>query len=265
MLSNVFLKSLRDLTRPLIFWGTGVFLYGLVVVLVYPTISEVPELNEILPEDSALRVAFGGGVEDLTSPEGFLNAEVFSFMWPLLFMIFSVWIGTASIAGEEKRGTLEILLALPITRSTIILHKSCIIFVGNILLGLSGWIGLAVGFTIISVDVDILMFTPAIFMLALLGSLLGTIALLIGSSTGKAGLAIGVTATVGTVAYLLNTLGQLVDGLQWIRYGSPLYYYSGANPLANGLSLGHSVVMACTAIIFISISVVIFNKRDINT
>ena len=51
MLSNVFLKSLRDLTRPLIFWGTGVLLYGLVIVLFYPTISEVPELNEIFPED----------------------------------------------------------------------------------------------------------------------------------------------------------------------------------------------------------------------
>ena len=76
-------------------------------------------------------------------------------MWPLLFMIFSVWIGTASIAGEERRGTLEILLALPITRSSIVLKKSGVIFVANILLGLSGWIGLAVGFTIISVDVEI--------------------------------------------------------------------------------------------------------------
>ena len=262
MLSNVFLKSLRDLIRPLMFWGTGVFLYGLVIVLFYPTISEVPGLNEIWAEDSALSVAFGGG--DLTSPEGFLNAEVFSFMWPLLFMIFSVWVGTASIAGEERRGTLEILLALPITRSSIVLQKSGVIFVANILLGLSGWIGLAVGFTIISVDVDIFVFIPPIVMLALLGSLLGTMALLIGSSTGKTGLAIGVTATVGTVAYLLNTLGQLVDGLEWIRYGSPLYYYSGANPLANGLSLGHSVVMVCTVIVFISISMIVFNKRDIN-
>jgi len=263
MLSNVFLKSLRDLTRPLIFWGTGVLLYGLVIVLFYPTISEVPELNEIFPEDSVLSVAFGGG--DLTSPEGFLNAEVFSFMWPLLFMIFSVWIGTASIAGEERRGTLEILLALPITRSSIVLQKSGVIFVANILLGLSGWIGLAAGFTIISVDVDIFVFISPIVMLALLGSLLGTIALLIGSSTGKTGLAIGVTATVGTAAYLLNTLGQLVDGLGWIRYGSPLYYYSGANPLEHGLSLGHSVVMACTEIVFISISMIVFNKRDINS
>ena len=42
MLRNVFLKSLRDQRRSLMFWGIGVAVLSLVTILFYPAVKDAP-------------------------------------------------------------------------------------------------------------------------------------------------------------------------------------------------------------------------------
>ena len=45
-------------------------------------------------------------------------------MVPLLLMIAAIGAGAGAIAGEEERGTLELLLANPLSRRRLVLEKT---------------------------------------------------------------------------------------------------------------------------------------------
>ena len=101
MLRNVFLKSMQEQRRSLFWWVLGLGALNIVTMLFYPSFADRPELNEIFEDLGPLVEAFVGQIEDFTSPEGFTDSQLFSFMIPLLFVAFGIFSGSGSIAGEE--------------------------------------------------------------------------------------------------------------------------------------------------------------------
>ena len=123
MLRNVFLKSLRDQRRSLMFWAIGVAALSIVTVLFYPIVKDVPEVSKLFEDSETLARVFAGGFTDLTSPEGYLNSQLYSLLVPILFLIFTIGQGSGAIAGEEEKGTLDILLSNPTTRLQVLIQK----------------------------------------------------------------------------------------------------------------------------------------------
>ena len=125
MLGSVFAKSLRDLRRSFVGWSLGLAGYVGLIVAVYPTIRDNPDLNKLVesyPEALKAFIAFGGQA-DFTSAAGYLGSELFAFMIPALFLVASVGNGAGAIAGEEERGTLDLLLSFPRSRTRIAVEK----------------------------------------------------------------------------------------------------------------------------------------------
>ena len=89
MLSNVFLKSLRDERWPMVWWSAGLGLFAAMMIAFFPSIRGNDDFNVMLesyPEN--LETLFGlSELTDITSAVGFFNAEIFGFMAPLLFVI----------------------------------------------------------------------------------------------------------------------------------------------------------------------------------
>ncbi len=95
-------------------------------VSVYPTVrddSGFADLTRTTREVLKELFGFGGAEFDYTSPAGYLGIELFSLMVPLLLIIAAVATGAAAIAGEEERGTLDLLLSLPLTRRRVTAEK----------------------------------------------------------------------------------------------------------------------------------------------
>ena len=116
-------KTLRDQRRALIGWSIGVAALVLLYASFYPSIkanaAQLDKYFESLPE--ALRNAIGTGT--ISSPVGYLRSEIFSTMGPLLLLILAIGAGARAIAGEEERKTLDLLLANPVTRRTVVMQK----------------------------------------------------------------------------------------------------------------------------------------------
>ena len=182
MLGNVFLKSIRDLRRPIVWWSLGLFLYAFVIVLFYPSFENV-DFNQMLGDENSIVQAFIGGVEDFNSPEGFLTAEMLSFTFPLLFIVFALWLGTSWLAGEERRGSLEVLLSHPVRRSTVLLQKFAAIVTGTAALAVVVFVGTLAGIVIVDMDISLFNVIQAYFGLALLGVTFGALALFVGAWT----------------------------------------------------------------------------------
>jgi ABC-2 type transport system permease protein len=77
LLTSVFGKTLHDRRRSLIAWSLGLALLTVSYLAFWPSVQEQPGFDEIIEQyPEALRAMFN--IDDLTSPEGFLNTELFS-------------------------------------------------------------------------------------------------------------------------------------------------------------------------------------------
>ena len=263
MLRNIFLKTLRDQRKSLMFWGLGVAALTLITVLFYPSIKDVPEFNELLNDSDALARVFAGGFTDITSPEGYLNSQLFALLVPILFLIFAIGLGSGYIAAEERSGTLDVLLSNPLKRSKVLVQKSAAMIVAIALLALVFWLSAVIGALLVQMEIGFGRVLAATVSGMLLGTAFGAFAMALGSATGKRGMAIGVTGAVAVGSYFIYALLPLVDSLEVGAKLSPFYYYIGADPLANGLSLMHAAVLVALTVGMLAVALFAFERRDL--
>ena len=75
-------------------------------------------------------------------------------------------------------------------------------------------------------------------------------------------------ATAGAAAsavlgFLINGFAPLVDAIAWLKYVSPFYYYSGHDPLANGVDLTDLAVLAAASVALMAFGTVAIQRRDL--
>ncbi len=265
MLTNVFLKTLRDHRRGLLFWGVGLALLAVLMAAFFPTIRDMPSISEYMEALPAeLMALFGGDFGDYTTPEGFLNGELFGFMFPLMLLIFTIGFASGAIAGEEEQGTLDLLLSHPVRRWQLVLEKFAALAVSLFGIAAFFWLALLIAGAVIDMGLSPLRLGAVCFAGALLATTFGALALAVGCASGKKSLAVGVTGAIGFVSYILNALAPMVDWLEPFRKLSPFYYYNSSNPLGNGLDVGHAAVLLGLTLIFLAIALATFQKRDLS-
>ena len=263
MLRNVFLKTLLDQRRSMLWWVVGLVLLTFITILFYPSLSEMPEINDLLGEADSVIRAFVGDIDDLTSPEGFLNSQLYFMLVPLLFVVFAIVIGVGAIAGEERRGTLDLLLSTPLARWRLLLEKFGSMVVATLALALVLWLTVVIGAAAVGMKLSLSGTAEVTLSAGLLGIALGTVALTVGSATGKTGLSIGVAGVIAVVSYFLNALAPVVEGLDPARKVSLFYYYIGADPLTNGINLAHAAVLVGTTLVLLAVALATFERRDL--
>ena len=264
MLNNIFLKTLRDQERSLLYWALGLIALAAIMVLFYPTISKMTAFNQYLSQlPEGLKQMFGGVIVDYTSPVGYFTTELFSFMVPLLLLVFGIGFGANAIAGDEEKGTLGFLMTNPVPRWRVVVDKFGVLVVSMILLGLFFWVGLVISASAMSIDISMLKLGEATLGSVLLALVFASLAFLAGSIKGNKNMSMGIASGLAVLTYLLNTLGGLVNGLKSFRFFSPFYHYLEPNTLANGLSPLHILVLTGLVVLFFAVSIPAFNRRDI--
>jgi len=262
MLQSIATKTLRDGRRSLLWWILGLGGLSLITVLIYPLIRDMPGLDELMKTlpDALLRLI---GDNELLSPEGYLNGNLYGLMVPILFLFFGVVAGAGAVAGEEENRTLDLLLANPVTRTRLVLEKTLAMVVGLVILAGGLWLATYVGAVVADMGIDPLHLAAINVSAALFGFFMGAIGLAVGAATGSRGLAIGLGGAIGVASYLVNSLAPLVDALEPLQKLSPFYYYFGADPLRNGLDPVHVAVLTVGGLLFVVIAVLGFRRRDV--
>ncbi len=117
MLSNILLKSLWDFKKAAIYWLVGIFLLALYIMFVLSSI-ELDAFQAILDSFPKALTQFIGGESgiDFSSISGFLNAQIFTIMAPIMVIAVAVNSGGKSTASEETVKSLDIILSAPISR-----------------------------------------------------------------------------------------------------------------------------------------------------
>jgi ABC-2 type transport system permease protein len=260
--ASVFRKTLWDRRHGLLCWSLGVALLVVMVLSVWPSVrDEYAELVENYPE--GLLAFLGVDKAGLASAPGYLQAELFGLMVPLTLVGYAIAAGSGVIAGEEEHGTLEMLLAQPVSRARVVVEKFAAVVVALAVLSVAFAAVLVVTTPLFDLDVGLANELAATLSAFLLGSLFGAVTLALGCATGHRALAAGLASALAVGAYLLNSLAGLVEGLRTFRPLSPFWWYAGNSPLTDGLSVLHVSLLVAVTACAAAAAVFTFGRRDV--
>jgi ABC-2 type transport system permease protein len=258
-------RSLRDRWRSLLAWGLGLVGIGVIQLAVYPSVSRsstaLQDFIDQYPE--ALKEAFG--MEDYGSGPGFLSTEMFSMVVPLVLIAVAVGYAAAATAGEEERGTLDLLLALPVRRWDVVLAKTAAMVLGVAIVGSLLFLTILVMAPVVDLEVATSGLAAATLMSALMGLLFGGVALLLGALTGHRAAALGGSVGLALAAFLLQVLAPMADWLEPWQPASPFEWAVGSKPLTQGLHLGYTGLFVGLFVLLVALAAVVFERRDIST
>jgi ABC-2 type transport system permease protein len=206
---------------------------------------------------------FGGG-----DPFSLGGAIALGYIHPIaiiLVAIFAVGFSTTAVAGERQRGTLEVVLARPVSRRSlyVTLLVALVLFLGVILA--ASIAGTIVGSALVGVLDELP--TERLPILWLNGMLLwvaiGAIGLAASVSFDRLSPAIGATLAIVIVSYFLEILGSLLSDAQGLQRYSIFHYLKAKDILAGTADGAGFVLLAVVALVAIGWALVVFPRRDL--
>ncbi|WP_338751348.1 ABC transporter permease [Janibacter alittae] len=200
---------------------------------------------------------------DLTTPVGWMNAEMVSLVLPAGLIAVAVLSAAKDIAGEEQTKTLGVLMSAPVSRTSFLLAKSAAMIINVLLATIGAAAGILLGNSIGDLGVDTAGVWGASVHGAMLAIAIGAIAVLVSALTGEPRLSSSVAAGLAGLAFALNAFLPLSDGLADYAQASPWYYFADSNPLANGADYVHLAVLGITSLVLLALALVAYTRRDL--
>ncbi len=261
MLDNVFVKTLRDLRRGLIGWGAGIAATVGIMGAIWPTVRDMPDMESFLENyPEVLRELFN--FDEYMTASGYLNAELFSFMVPAMFLVFGIMRGARLVAGEEELGTLEVLLSTPVSRRRVLLHKAAALVVSVVVLGAVLFVSTALVMAAVGADASLSEILVGATSVTLLGVEFGLVALAVGASTGSRAWALGASSALAVGSYLLFAIAKIVDAVEPYEILSPFYQTLDAGPMGGGFRAAFLWTLVVGAVAIVA-ALPLFDRRDV--
>ncbi|GJM39691.1 MAG: hypothetical protein DHS20C19_30580 [Acidimicrobiales bacterium] len=242
----------------------GVALGGMLMlwlqIAVYPSVRDsFAEMSDDLPEFFEQLV----GSTEFATPEGFLQAEAFGSMAPILVTVVAVSTAASALAGSERSGRLDLLATTGVARRTIAASAAVSMFAAVSVVVLGYWFAAATGSWVADLGIGLGNLTAACLHLWALGVAIGASGFAAGAITGRRGTALGAGSVVALWSYLAYSLFPLVDSLRFLRYASLWYPYADAQPLWQGVAIAPLLLLLALAAALVTAGVLAFQRRDI--
>jgi ABC-2 type transport system permease protein len=243
-------------------WGIGLFLYGLIMAVIFDSMTSLEGMQEMLEQYPPELAAFLGGDLSLsTTPIGYSDSYYFSYI-TLIAGIFSIGVGGSLISGDEEKGILDLVMTMPISRNALFWGRLLAVTVATAIIMVISWLGWAIPSGSTTMNLSWLeLLWPFISLYAVL-MLLTTLALLL-SMLLPSGRAAGLLAGALLVGNFLQIgLAQLNDNLESIVKFTPLNFYQGGKAI-EGINLAWLAGLFGGAIILAMLAWWRFRLRDI--
>jgi ABC-2 type transport system permease protein len=259
--SSIFLKTLRDYRIAVIGWGIGM---GLVIVspmASVATLISTPQQREAL---AALAAQFAWNADPVAADTvgGYATFKIGIFIF--LICVWPLLAASRMLRGEEDRGSLDVLLSMPRSRSRVALEKVAAMWTALLLIGVIA--GVIANLGGLAFKAEFAFGGGLLFGLdlTLICMVIGGLALLISQFTHERGPAAGATGGLLVLLIVLDMVHRVVPNTEWLSRLSPIYYYNLSKPLipSYGTSIGGMLVLVVLAIVLTGAGVWLFVRRD---
>ncbi|MEM9952871.1 MAG: ABC transporter permease subunit [Chloroflexota bacterium] len=261
---NLFRHELVSRWRMIFIWGIGLSLWGSIYIAIYPDVAE--EMAAFA--DMQIAVAMG---MDMTTMEGFIASVVIQIL-PLILGIYAIMLGTGTLAGEDDKGTLEMVVAMPLERWQVVTMKTLALLTLLLLTVIVFAIGESVALAVVSNITearDVITLEPQQLFTALLGIyplmvVIFSISLFLGAIMPNRRIALAVMVTIYLASYVANSAAGLVESLNWLETISIFSYVNtSGNVFTEGVEMADVAVLLAISVVFFLLAVVSFQGRNV--
>ena len=257
---SLLIHEILSRRNAIIGWSVGLALFGLMYTAIYP------EMQDQVAALADLSIYEAMGVEVATF-EGYLASSVIGFI-PILLGVYAILTATATLAGEEDNGTLELLLTTRMKRWQIVTAKAVALVDVIVIILIAAGLGTMMAFTIIQdqIATDIapgqvfgVVFStlPLILALMMLGLFLGALL-----PSRRMAMTVGLIFLV--ISYFAENMGAMLDSLDFLKPFSLFSYFdSRSTAFTDGVAFGDIAVLLIFALLCFIGAVVAFQRRDV--
>lgn len=243
-------------------WGLGLGVLAYYLFDIYDTFFErdvnLQQIFSAFPEE--ILAFFGAEGVDLFSPGGFLHLEFFSYL-PIVLGIMVITSAASLITKSEEDGSLEIILAQPVSRSGLFWARTFALILSVGLVLVITWGGAALGLETHDFDITqgqlikpfVSLFSVLMFFLCL-----ALLLSMVMPSSGSASLTAGFLLVA---SYFISSLANIDENLQGVDRFSPLKYYQGGEAVA-GYNAQNLLLLFGLAALFLLLAWFFFITRD---
>jgi ABC-2 type transport system permease protein len=259
-MTSLLIHEIKSRWIAILGWGIGLTLYGAIYISIFDGMYEQMTVFKDLSVYKIVGMQLG-------SVEGYIASVVLAYI-SVLVGIYCIITSTATLAGEEDNGTLELIATMPLGRWQILTAKAVALSVVVLLIVTIAALGNAILLEVITFNTQINLTFFGLFF-ALISSLpLAVGFIMIGLFLGAILPNRRIAVTVMTVYFILSYFGENVAGmvksLEPIRYFSLFNYYNTtATIFSDGPRLSDILVLLGTAAVFYVLALICFRRRNI--
>jgi ABC-2 type transport system permease protein len=185
-------------------------------------------------------------------------------MLPLLLSGLAIASTSALTAGDEEAGRLELVQALPVSRTAVWLSR-----IGAAAMVLAVVTALTVVVVALSLgpfsldDISVSRIAVATLACGALGLFHGSVAYAAAGAGGSRAVSVGVAVAVLVGGYVASYLLPLADALSGFRKLSPWYWAIGTQPVTDGISGAWMFLLLGVTAVLVGAGTVLVNHRDL--
>jgi len=241
-------------------WGLGLGLFGIMYVAIYPQFEDKMAVLSEIPFYKAIGI-------DLGSFEGFIASSLVLNV-PVILAIYVIVSSTDTLSGEEDKGTLELIVTMPLKRWQIVTTKAIALTVVTFVVLMITGVTSAVTLIWVKQSVDVNVSTSELFVAVMSCMPITLVFLMIGlffsAWLPNRKTAATAATTVFLVSYFAEILAGIVPALDVIRPFLLFHYFdSGATVFFIGVQARDVWTLLVIAAIFFVLALVSFQHRDI--
>ena len=270
MLRGLFEKNVREVWRVVAITCVALGAAMGLLVRILPQFDE--GLNEIMLQIPFVRVIISG-LMGIDVSSGLAPQMLLVIVWSHPIVLAIVW-GTAVVlstrvpAAEIERGTIDVLMSWPVSRSAVYLSETIVCVCAGVLLLLSGALGFLVSGSTLPAELrpNALNTTLTVVNLfALYLAIVGTVQC-ITAACDRRGKAMGIAIAFLLASFLVSFLSTLWPPAERIVFASIVHYYRPAQVMLTGrLPVWDVVVLVIWGTCLWVIGGVIWNRRSVLT
>jgi ABC-2 type transport system permease protein len=248
--------------RATVWYALGMAIYVVAIAALYPQFKDSASLNDLTKNNPAALALFGVS-GSLTSPAGWLNANIYGNFFPLVMLLLTIGYGAAAIAGQDEDGTLSMVAVLPIRRTAIVAQKGLAMVVQACPLTVAVVVGVLLG-RVFELTVSIPNTASVSVAVLVMGVDFGLVTLAVGGVTGTRGSAIAVGSVLAVISYLISSLAPAVAWIRPVRAASLFYWCIGNDQISSGVSVAGYTVLIVTGFVALAAAMATFERLDLH-
>lgn len=259
---TLFLHEIKRNKLSLIIWSAALsFMLG-VCVMIYPEMqTQMGDIGAMFSDMGAFSDAFGMDMLNFGEFMGYFGVEIGNTLG-LGGALLAGIVGITALSKEERDGTAEMLLTMPISRERVVAEKLMFSALHIVVVNLSCALISAVAIVAINVEADagkiaLIFLSNLIMQLEIMAITFGISAFLNKSSIG-----IGIGISFGL--YFLNIVSNLADKAEFIGKLTPFGYANSGYIIEHGrIELIPLIIGIVLAVLGVAVAFEKYTKKDI--